>query len=502
MNQESRAIVIRGGRLIDVRGHLANPADILIRGDEIVEIGPPGLAVPEDAALIDAAEQLLMPGLVNAHTHGHGGLARGLGDRWTLELLLNAAPWISGNRAPEHKYLSAAIAALEMVAKGCTACYDLYFEIPTPTVEGMQAVAQAYLDVGMRVVVAPMVADRTLYQSVPGLMEALPEEHRDRVEKLAMAPWQETLAACRQVVESWPFDRERARPALAPTIPLHCSDDFLVGCRDLAAELELGYHTHLAESKAQAVAGVARYGRTLTHHLDDLGILGPNFAAAHAVWLDDDDIKRLADNGARAAHNPGSNMRLGSGLAPAAAMARAGVDLGIGTDAVSCSDNQNMFEAMRLASFASRLQSHDYEEWFSTETVLEMATQGSARLLGFGESIGRIAVGAKADVVFLNAGHVNYLPLNDITNQLVHVEEGSGVARVMVGGRMVYENGNHLCLNIHRIRTQVETAVEELRARNAEARVLADAMEPIVGKFCVGLSREPYHVHSLAGRDY
>ncbi|MDP6705870.1 MAG: amidohydrolase family protein, partial [Alphaproteobacteria bacterium] len=151
---------------------------------------------------------------------------------------------------------------------------------------------------------------------------------------------------------------------------------------------------------------------------------------------------------------------------------------------------------------ASRLQSHDYEEWFSTETVLEMATQGSARLLGFGESIGRIAVGAKADVVFLNAGHVNYLPLNDITNQLVHVEEGSGVARVMVGGRMVYENGNHLCLNIHRIRTQVETAVEELRARNAEARVLADAMEPIVGKFCVGLSREPYHVHSLAGRDY
>ncbi len=495
-------IAIRGARLIDFAAHQARPADILIAGDAIAEIGPPGLAAPEGVETIDAAEQLLMPGLVNAHTHGHGGLARGFGDRWTLELLLNAGPWISGNRAPEHKYLSAAIAALEMVAKGCTACYDLYFEFPAPTVEGMRAVAQAYLDVGMRVVLAPMIADRSLYQAIPGLLEALPEASRQQMERVALAPWQETLAGCAEIFEAWPFDRERAKPALAPTIPLHCSDDFLIGCRDLAADLDLGFHTHLAESKAQAIAGMERYGRTLTAHLDELGILGPDFAAAHAVWLDDDDIRRLADNGSRVAHNPGSNMRLGSGLAPAAAMLRAGVDVGIGTDAVSCSDNQNMFEAMRLASFASRLQSHDYEEWLPTEKVLEMATAGSARLLGFGDGIGRIAVGAKADIVFLDAGHVNYLPLNDVTNQLVHTEEGSAVARVMVGGRMIYANGGYLTLDMGRIRAKVETAVDELRQRNTEARAFAEALEPLVGKFCVGLSRQPYHVHSLAGGDY
>ena len=161
-----------------------------------------------------------------------------------------------------------------------------------------------------------------------------------------------------------------------------------------------------------------------------------------------------------------------------------------------------MFEAMRLASFASRLQSHDYEEWLPTEKVLEMATAGSARLLGFGDGIGRIAVGAKADIVFLDAGHVNYLPLNDVTNQLVHTEEGSAVARVMVGGRMIYANGGYLTLDMGRIRAKVETAVDELRQRNTEARAFAEALEPLVGKFCVGLSRQPYHVHSLAGGDY
>src|SRR5439155_2018568 len=135
--------VIRNGRLLDIAGHAAPPADLLIAGDTIAAIGPPGLAAPDDAAVIEAGDRLLMPGLVNAHTHGHGNLAKGMGDRWTLELLLAAAPWTTGNRSIEDKYLSTLIGAAEMVLKGCTAAYDLTVEFPTPSVEGLEAVARA-----------------------------------------------------------------------------------------------------------------------------------------------------------------------------------------------------------------------------------------------------------------------------------------------------------------------------------------------------------------------
>jgi guanine deaminase len=115
------ATIIRGGRVLDARGHRADPADILITGDTITEIGAPGLAAPADASIVDARDKLLHPGLINAHTHAHGNLAKGMGDRWTLELLLTAASWIGGNRSLEDKRLSAKLGAVEIVLKGCTA---------------------------------------------------------------------------------------------------------------------------------------------------------------------------------------------------------------------------------------------------------------------------------------------------------------------------------------------------------------------------------------------
>lgn len=133
-------LLIRGGLLADAGIRRAAPADILVRDGVVRQIGQ-GLAAPEDAEVIDASGLVLHPGLINAHTHGHGGLARGQGDKWTLELLLAAAPWISGNRSLEDKKLSTLLCAAEMVAKGCTAAYDLYFEFPLPTRDGLDAVA-------------------------------------------------------------------------------------------------------------------------------------------------------------------------------------------------------------------------------------------------------------------------------------------------------------------------------------------------------------------------
>jgi 5-methylthioadenosine/S-adenosylhomocysteine deaminase len=490
--------IIRGGRLVETRAHTAHSADVLVEGDTIREIGPPGLAAPAGATVIDAAGKLLHPGLINAHTHGHGNLAKGMGDRWTLELLLAAGPWITGNRTPEEKHLATLIGAAEMVLKGTTAAYDLFVEFPTPSAEGLAATAQAYAEVGMRATIAPMVADTTLYEAIPGLMEALTPALRKDVEKLRMAPADTTLAAIRDGLRSWRHDRDQLQIAVAPTIPLHCRDEFMAACGRLAEEFGVGMHSHVGESKVQAVAGIRRYGKTLIAHMDALGLVGPRFVAAHAVWLDDDDFRRMAAKGASIAHNPGSNMRLGNGLANMRGMLDLGVNVGIGTDGASCADNLNMYEAMRLASFASKVQGPDPRKWVTTEEVLTAATEGSARALGF-DKLGKIAPGYKADIVFLDLGAVNWLPLNDATNQLVHTEDATAVESVMIGGRMIVEKRRLLTLDVSRLAAKVEAARERLAAVNAPNKALYERLEGVVGSFCPALAKTPYHIHRYCG---
>jgi len=492
--------ILRGGLVLDIAAGTAEPADILIEDDTIREIGRPGCAAPAEAVEIDAARRLLHPGLVNAHTHGNGNLAKGMGDRWTLELLLTAAPWINGGRSSEDKYLSTQLGAVEMVLKGCTACYDLSFEWPLPTAEGLAQGAAAYADVGMRAVVAPMVADRSFYEAIPGLREALPPPLRERVAELRLPPAEATISAIRTALRNWSLDRDRVCPAVAPTIPHHCTDAFISGCATLAREFAIGLHSHVAESKVQAVTGIRLYGHTLTAHLDALGVLGPHFTVAHGVWLDEDDMARLGDKGASVAHNPGSNMRLGSGLADTRAMLERRVNLGIGTDGATCSDNQNMYEAMRLASFVSKVQGPDWRRWLTTREAALAATEGSARALGFGGRIGRIAPGYKADIVMLDLDHPNWLPFNDPVNQLVHTEDGTAVASVMIGGRLVVDNRRLTTIDLDRLRERVAVARERLTAANADSRRHYEAREPVVGRDCPGLAGTPNQIHRYGAR--
>lgn len=491
--------VIRGGRLLDVAAHRAELRDVLIEGDTIREISPPGLAAPEGAAEVDATDRLLMPGLVNAHTHAHGALAKGMvGDRLPLEVFLASSGALNGNRTVEDKYLGALVSAVEMVRKGCTACYDLFVEYPVPSVEGVGAVAQAYADVGMRAVVAPMMADRTLYQALPGLLEFLPDRVRAEVARIRTVPYEASVEACRSVLESWRHDRALVRPALGPTIPLHCSDVFLLACRDLARDFDVAVQTHLAESRTQAVLGVERYGTTLTAHLDALGLVGPRFSAAHGVWLDADDVRRLADAGAAVSHNPLSNLRLGSGLAPVRLMVRHGLRVGIGTDATNTSDTQSVFEAMRLASYISRVQTADPAEWLTVDEVLAMATAGGAAVLGMSDSIGRLAPGFKADIVFLDLAHINYVPLHDPTLQVVNTESGMAVDSVMIGGRLVLDHGRLSTVDEAKVRTDAEAASARLAAANADSLRASREAGELVRAFCLGHARTPYHVQRLA----
>src|SRR5438128_5537503 len=494
------ATIVRGGRVLDIRAHRADAADILITGDTITEIGAPGLAAPAGATVLDASGTLLHPGLINAHTHAHGNLAKGMGDLWTLELLLTAGPWISGSRTHEERHLSAKIGAVEMVLKGCTAAYDLPLEWPAPTLAGLEAVGRGYADVGMRAVVAPMVADRSFFEAIPGLLDALPAELQKAVEALRLAPWETSIANMQAALKGWTLDRAQVGLGVAPTIPHHCSDEFIRACVSLAREHGVGMHTHVAESKVQAIVGLQRYGKTFAAHLDDLGVLGPHFTVAHGVWLDADDMKRLGAHGASVAHNPGSNMRLGNGLADMRAMLEHRVTVGLGTDGANCSDNLKMYEAMRLASFVSKAQCPDVERWVTTDEVALAATEGSARALGFEGRIGRLAAGYKADIVFLDLGHVNWIPLNDPTNQLVHTEDGSAVSHVMIGGRMVVRDRRLTTIDVAALAREAEAARERLARLNAPGKELYERLAAVVGRFCPGLAHTPYHITRYVGR--
>jgi 5-methylthioadenosine/S-adenosylhomocysteine deaminase len=491
--------VIREGRLVDARRRVAEPADILIKDDTILSIGPPGLEAPEDAELIDASDRALMPGLVNAHVHGHGTLAKGLvGDRWPLELFLNAMPGMAGHRTIEDKYLNGLVAAVEMIRKGCTACYDLFFEFPIPSLDGVGALGRAYRDAGIRAVIAPMLADKTLYQAYPGLIDAMPEALRDEVRAFKLAPHEATTDAVEKIYADWPFDRDWIRPAIAPTIPLHCSDAFLTRCGDLARAYGLPLQTHLAETKAQAALGLRKYGKTLTAHLDGLGMLGPHLSAAHAIWLDRDDLSRLSDSGASVVHAPVSNMRFGSGLAHVRPMLERGINVGVATDAANSSDQLNMFEATRLAALISRIQTPEFATWLGADEVLRMATTGSARAMGLGGIIGEIAPGHKADIVFLDLGHINYVPWHDLVTQIVFTENGAAVESVMIGGRLVLDHGRLMTVDEKKLRRDATAAAQRLSEANAPMRAFARQLQPFVGEFCQGLACEPYHVHRLA----
>ncbi|NKE47862.1 amidohydrolase family protein [Roseomonas frigidaquae] len=481
-------ILLTGARVLAPDALSTSYQEVLVEGGRIAALLPPGSQV-ESAQPFDARNRLVIPGLVNGHTHGHGGLAKGSGDKWDLALLLAHAPWVTGGRQLQDKYLSSALNAVENLKKGCTAVYDLPSEIPLPTAEGLDAMAEAYAAVGLRAVLAPMLGDLTFFQATPGLIESLPEPFRSKVAAMSTAPAADTLAAMGDIARGWSHGGRNIRFGVAPTIPLHGTDDFLKACRALAAEHGLPMQSHVAESRYQAAGGEIRYeGATLLGHMDKLGLVGPWFSVAHGVWLTEGDLALLAERGAGISHNPGANMRLASGIAPVRKALAAGVTVGIGTDGSSSSDNQNMFEAMRLAAFASRLwEDAEDAEWLGTAETVRLATEGSSKLLGL--EGGTIEAGRNADLVLLDLDHVNWAPLNDAANQMVWTEDGSAVVDVMVAGQWKLRDRRVLGIDEAKLAREANAAAERLRGVNAGAREWCEAVAPHVACHCRAMAK-------------
>ncbi|WP_375453346.1 amidohydrolase family protein [uncultured Methylobacterium sp.] len=494
-------MLIRGGMIVSAGFQGAVRKDIVVENGLIESVSEPGAVEGADFVEHDATDRLITPGFVNAHTHGHANLMKGVAEAWTLEASLTHGLWLGGARNAETVYVSTLLGALDMISKGCTSCFDLVYEFPLPTKENFWAAAAAYRDAGMRAVLAPMVADRHLLQAIPGLIEALPSDLRDEAAKFSMPPRDATMAAVETIVRSRADLPSGIALALAPTIPHHCSEGFLTDCRDVAAGHGLPIQMHVAESRLQAVAAGRSYGCSAVRHLAKLGILSPNFTAAHGVWLNADDLDVLAAHGCSVAHMPASNFRLGSGLAQIRPMLDRGINVGLGTDGANSSDALSMMEAMRLASYGARAIAGSREDWLRAPEILSMATEGGARALGRDD--GRIAPGAPADLTFFDLGHIDFLPANDPVNQIVTCADSSSVTDVMTAGEFRLRRRKFTSLDCVGLREKVVRNTLRLSWATDAMRKLAGRLEPHVVAFADALASEPVgmerHVRAGAG---
>ena len=356
-----------------------------------------------------------------------------------------------------------------MLSKGCTACFDLVYEFPRPTKQGFMAVAQAYADAGMRAVLAPMVADKSLFQSIPGLIEALPQDLRDTVLRFDLAGPEQVIAAVESIVAVRDDLPDGITLAIAPTIPHHCSERFLRECVDIADRHTLPIHMHIAESRLQAIVARKIYGRSAVRYLADFGALRPRFTAAHGVWLDDDDLDLLAAHDCSVAHIPASNYRLGSGVAHVRPMLARGINVGLATDGANSSNSLSMLQAMRLASFSARIFDRPREEWLTSGEVIRLATLGGAKILGL-ERCGRLEQDACADLVLVDLGHVDFIPDTDLVNQLVTCANSAAITDVMVGGVFKMRDRKIVSVDTTNFRERVRESVARLATATGTAR--------------------------------
>ncbi|NJB66744.1 5-methylthioadenosine/S-adenosylhomocysteine deaminase [Desulfobaculum xiamenense] len=408
--------------------------DTLIRADRIVtqndertiiEDGGIAIAAGRIAAVgpwmeIDAAWQgetvmnlgrsMVLPGLVNAHTHASMTLMRGLADDLPLmEWITQHIFPVEQKLTPELVRLGATLACCEMARTGTTAFYDMYLM--------EQAVAEAADATGMRAVVGEVIF------SFP-------------------TPAYANLDAACDVVRAMHDtyrNNDRIRTAVMPHAVYTTTPELLTRTAKLAEELDIPLHIHLAETTTETAQCMEKFGKRPVAYLDSLGLLSPRTLAAHCVDLTDDEIRRLAETGTRVAHNPESNMKLASGIARVRDMADAGVVLGLGTDGACSNNNLDMFAEMSTCALLQKVATMD-PTVAPAQQVLDMATRGGAACLNW-PGIGSIEPGNLADITALDLDQPGLMPMYNPASHAVYAASGGDVRMTMVGGEVVYRDG-------------------------------------------------------------
>ncbi|CAM3705358.1 MULTISPECIES: amidohydrolase [Paenibacillus] len=404
---------------------------MVVEDDRITYLGEEEPQVDAETQVMDGTHLLFLPGLVNTHGHAAMSLLRGFGDDLALQVWLQEKMWpMEAKFTADDVYWGTSLSVLEMLKGGTTTFVDMY--------DHMDQVAKVVQDSGMRGV---------LTRGVIGLCP--PEVQKQKLdEAIAFA-------------KDWHGQAEgRITTMISPHAPYTCPPDFIEKFVQAAHDLNLPIHTHMSETAAEVQQNVNDYGQRPVAHLEKLGVFSRPTLVAHAVHLTDEEIEILAKHDVAVSHNPGSNLKLASGVARVPELLKAGVTVSLGTDGPASNNNLDMFEEMRLAALIHKGVSGDPTAIPAAE-ALRMGTEYGARS-AFLDNVGRLAVGMKADMIALDTDQAHFLPRTDYISHSIYSASAKDVEHVWVDGKQVVKHGSCLTLDEERIRREAQRSFERL----------------------------------------
>ncbi len=382
--------------------------------------------------VILAGGKVAMPGLVNAHTHAAMTIVRGYADDLNLQDWLTQVWAVEARMSPEDIYWGTQLALAEMIRGGTIAFADMYFH--------MEHVARAVADAGMRVALSP------------GLLGILPGA--DRV-----------LAEAEALAREWHgAEGGRIRVILGPHAPYTCPPEYLRKVTDSAARLGLGVHIHLSETRREVQDSLRQYGKAPIELAHSNGLFEVPVLAAHCVHATEREIDILAETGAWVAHNMGSNLKLGSGIAPIPRMLSRGVRVALGTDGAGSNNNLDMFEEIYLAATVHK-GLHEDPTLMPAQQVLSLATRAGALALGF-EDVGILKPGYQADFLLVSLRKPHLVPAHSVISNLVYSARSADVEGVFVAGRPLMLNGQLLTIDEEKAMAEVAARAHRLASRD------------------------------------
>lgn len=409
-------ILIHNGTVITVNPdfEIIEKGAVAIRDGKIISVGAmtDGNVPTEAGEVIDAGGGLVLPGLINAHTHLPMTLFRGLADDLPLDEWLNGHifPAEAAYIQPESVRWATLLGCAEMLLSGTTTCCDGYFYEGT--------VAEAVEAVGMRTVAGHGVIDFP----APGVPDPA-----------------ENVATALQFAEAWMGRSPRVTPSIFCHSPYTCSAETLKRAKAGAREHGLLFQIHVAETRGERENRVSESGVSPVKYLDQLGVLDERSLLVHCVWTDDEDIRIIADRGAAVAHCPESNMKLASGIAPVPAFLDAGITVGLGTDGCASNNDLDIFGEMDTAAKLHKVSSLA-PTVADARKILRMATIEGAKAVGLGDAVGSLEVGKRADVIVINTRKPHLTPVYHPESHLVYAVSGADVRDVVVEGKCVVRN--------------------------------------------------------------
>ncbi|MFK7965464.1 MAG: amidohydrolase family protein [Burkholderiaceae bacterium] len=468
---DSNDFTLLEATIVSSRDQLYDTAayDIGVENGIISYVSPAGQREPVGRR-ISSKGKIVTPGWINGHTHSHEGFYKGRHDNLPLELWMNnVRPLRPIPLTPRQVYLRTLIGGIDALRSGTTTLCDDLNASPVLKPDHINAALQAYEDLGIRALVGLTLFDKPFFRALPFVEEEFDRELLGQLDSSGGTPASEYLAFAEALAKERHPRSNRVGYIAAPSAPQRCTREFLEAVRDLADRHQLPTMIHVQETRLQAVTAKIMYGCTMIEYLASIDFLKPATSIIHGVWLTPNELQLLSNANTSIQHNPQSNLKLGSGVAPVRHMLDAGVNVSLGTDGCGSIENANMLNVIAQAALIGKLRGDDFEHWVGAEEAFHAATVGGAKALGMQDSLGQIVAGQKADLNVWRTDTIAFMPLNSPLRQLVFNEGGGSLEASFVEGEQVIEEGQLCKINEREILAEIaqeHAALEPLIAES------------------------------------